>query len=125
MLDAPHSRRAGTRVGSVSLPDFQSLRSARDFRKVLSLGARNRQGEIVIVSSPGLPGPPRVGIVVSKGGGGAVVRNRVKRRLRHAIAGKQLKPGNDYVIIASRKVNRVSFSDLESWLGRALDEVDR
>ena len=29
------------------------------------------------------PGPPRVGFVVSKAVGPAVVRNRVKRRLRH------------------------------------------
>jgi ribonuclease P protein component len=30
--------------------------------------------------------PPRVGLVVSKAVGNAVVRNRVKRRLRHQIA---------------------------------------
>jgi ribonuclease P protein component len=31
------------------------------------------------------PRPPRVGLVVSKGVGNAVVRNRVKRRLRHQV----------------------------------------
>lgn len=30
--------------------------------------------------------PPRVGLVVSKAVGGAVQRNRVKRRLRHLVA---------------------------------------
>jgi ribonuclease P protein component len=30
--------------------------------------------------------PPRVGLVVSKAVGNAVVRNRVKRRLRHQVA---------------------------------------
>jgi ribonuclease P protein component len=52
-----------------------------------------------------------------------VTRNRVKRRLRHAIAGKRLQPGMDYVIIASREVGEVSFSELESWLSRALEEA--
>ena len=118
---APHSRRAGTRAGSVSLPEYQSLRSPRDFRRVLGTGTRIRQGDIVLVTSPGEPGPPRVGLIVSRGGGGAVTRNRVKRRLRHALLGKQLKPGTDYVIIASRQVNQAPFAELESWLTRALE----
>lgn len=33
--------------------------------------------------------PVRVGFVVSKAVGGAVVRNRVKRRLRHLVAARQ------------------------------------
>lgn len=32
------------------------------------------------------PCPPRVGLIVSKAVGNAVVRNRVKRRLRHQVA---------------------------------------
>jgi ribonuclease P protein component len=31
------------------------------------------------------PTPPRVGFVVSRAVGGAVIRNRVKRRLRHLV----------------------------------------
>ena len=34
-----------------------------------------------------LPGEPRFGLIVSKAVGGAVVRNRVKRRLRALAAG--------------------------------------
>ena len=34
-----------------------------------------------------LPGETRFGVIVSKAVGGAVVRNRVKRRLRHLAAG--------------------------------------
>ena len=36
----------------------------------------------------GTGGASRVGFVVSKAVGGAVVRNRVKRRLRHLVAGE-------------------------------------
>lgn len=121
----PLSRHVGTRAGSASLPDYQSLRNSRDFHRVLKGGIRSRQGEIVLVTSPGQPGPPRVGLIVSRGEGGAVTRNRVKRRVRHALAGRQLKPGNDYVIIASRKVNQAKFSDLEEWLVRALEATER
>jgi ribonuclease P protein component len=75
----------------------------------------------VLVSAPGVPGPPRVGLVVSRSVGTAVVRNRVKRRLRHALSGKGLEPGVDYVIIANRQVEEADFSELESWLSRALE----
>lgn len=76
----------------------------------------------MLASAPGVPGPPRVGLVVSRTIGSAVVRNRVRRRLRHAVAGKGLKPGVDYVIIANPQVTEASFADIESWLARALEE---
>jgi ribonuclease P protein component len=77
----------------------------------------------VLVRAPGGDGPPRVGLVVAKGGGGAVGRNRIKRRLRHAMVGKMLQPGTDYVIIANREVSEVPFAQLETWLTAALEEV--
>ena len=123
VLAAQPSARAARRVGSVSLPDFESLRSSTDFRRVLSNGNRRRQGAIVLVSSPGRPGPPRLGLVVSRNSGNAVVRNRIKRRLRHAVAVLPLQPGNDYVIIANSQVAEVSFSRLQGWLTRALEEL--
>jgi ribonuclease P protein component len=66
-----------------------------------------------------------VGLVVSKSSGGAVTRNRIKRRLRHAIVGKALQPGMDYVIIANREVSEAPFAQIETWLSRALGEPDR
>ena len=75
----------------------------------------------MLVSAPGEPGPPRVGLVVPRSVGSAVVRNRVKRRLRHAVAGAALKPGVDYVIIANPRVEKVPFSELQAWLNRAME----
>jgi ribonuclease P protein component len=83
-------------------------------------GTRNRVGAITLVAAPGRDGPPRVGLVVSSSGG-AVARNRIKRRLRHAIGGLQFQPGTDYVIVANRGVEGASFSQLEAWLGDALE----
>ena len=72
-----------------------------------------------MVRSPGRSGPPRLGFVVSKRSGNAVTRNRIRRRLRHAVMGLQLQPGTDYVIIANRQVAEAEFETLQSWLGRA------
>jgi ribonuclease P protein component len=83
-------------------------------------GTRHRFGAIMLVKAPGRQGPPRVGLVVPSSG--AVARNRIKRRLRHAIAGMQLQPGTDYVIIANRGAETADFSQLQSWLCRALED---
>jgi ribonuclease P protein component len=42
----------------------------------------------------------RIGFSVSKRVGGAVVRNRVRRRLREIVRAAPLKPGRDIVFIA-------------------------
>lgn len=74
-----------------------------------------------MVRSPGQSGPPRLGLVVSKGSGNAVTRNRIKRRLRHAVGALQLQPEMDYVIIASDQIAKVEYSRLEEWLSYALE----
>ena len=108
-----------TRAGSASPSEAETLRFTRDFRRVLRTGRRSRQGAIVMARSPGRPGPPRVGFVVSRDVGGAVRRNRIKRRLRHAVRGLQLEPDMDYVIIASDQVGTAPFGEVVEWLERA------
>jgi ribonuclease P protein component len=75
----------------------------------------------------------RLGIVASRRIGGAVVRNRVKRRLRelfrhldpdrHDHASAPARPGFDLVVIARREAAEAPFLDLsadfQSALGRA------
>jgi ribonuclease P protein component len=52
-----------------------------------------------------------------------VTRNRIKRRLRHAVGVLGLQPGMDYVIIANSQVAEVSFARIEGWLARAHEEL--
>lgn len=108
--------------GPATQRTYQSLRNSRDFRRVLTEGTRRRKGGIVVVSSPGPAGPPRLGLVVSKNCGSAVRRNRIKRRLRSAADSVELKPGIDYVIIASSQVAEAPYDRLTGWLVRALEE---
>lgn len=75
------------------------------------------------------PGGPRVGYTCSKKVGGAVQRNRAKRRLRAAAAQvlpRLGRPGWDYVLIgrAGTTIAR-PFSSLLSDLEIALDRVHR
>jgi ribonuclease P protein component len=126
---APGERRSrivARRAESGSLPSsptgYESLRNSRDFRRVLNDGTRRRVGGIVVVDSPGPAGPPRVGLVVSKSCGSAVVRNRIKRRLRSVAGAAELEPGIDYVIIANPQVAEAPYQTLVGWLDRALSE---
>ena len=78
--------RPGSRSASV-LPAPHRLTRGGDFRRVVRTGRRSRRRTSWSSTScrrrrPDRP-PARVGFVVSKAVGNAVVRNRVKRRLRH------------------------------------------
>jgi ribonuclease P protein component len=68
----------------------------------------------------------RFGYTVSKKVGGAVERNRVKRRLRALTAGlaaELMQPGFDYVLIARSAAKDRAFADLKTDLDQALSRV--
>ena len=70
-------------------------------------------------------GPVRTGFVVSKAVGNAVIRNRVKRRLRH-LAREQLGslPGSAVLVIrALPAAADASYTDLQADLASALERV--
>ncbi|WGY02159.1 ribonuclease P protein component [Nocardioides sp. QY071] len=69
--------------------------------------------------------PARAGFVVSKAVGNAVVRNRVKRRLRHAVrpALEGLPAGSVLVVRAQAAAAAASYPELVGDLARCLDRV--
>lgn len=81
------------------------------------------RGECSII---GVGNAPRLGLTVSKKNGGAVVRNKIKRRLREAIrlsSGQHLKANCDYVIIAKPAIIKNNFQDLIHELNYALSKT--
>jgi len=74
------------------------------------------------VATPG----PRFGFTITKKIGNAVVRNRIRRRLRSAltqISGLAARPGNDYVIIARKPAAVQPFASLVADLKVAFERV--
>ena len=69
--------------------------------------------------------PPRVGFVVSKAVGNAVVRNRTKRRLRALMAARLrgLPLGSDLVIRANPVAAQANSAELGAELDRMLQRV--
>ncbi|MDP6474012.1 MAG: ribonuclease P protein component [Alphaproteobacteria bacterium] len=69
----------------------------------------------------------RVGFTASRRVGGAVARNRAKRRLRAAVAHVMpghAKAGHDYVVIARAATLQRGFADLRRDLETALTRID-
>lgn len=76
------------------------MRSSEDFRQTIRNGKRSARPTLVAHVVPGGDGHTSVGFVVSKAVGPAVVRNRVKRRLRHLMRERvELLPDGSRLVI--------------------------
>jgi len=72
--------------------------------------------------------PPRVGYTVSKKVGNAVVRNRVRRRLREVVrlsGAARMQTGRDYVLVGRRAALDLAFDRLIDDMSGALTRVNR
>ena len=68
---------------------------------------------------------PRIGFAVPRAVGGAVDRNRIKRRLREVWYERldRIPPGNDYVLIVRPGLAEAAQANGFAWLGERVDEL--
>jgi ribonuclease P protein component len=102
------------------------LRRSTDFAAAVRGGRRIGRGTLVIhllVDEPAQASTARAGFVVSRAVGNAVVRNRVRRRLRHLVRSRlaDLPDGARLVVRALPAAAESSFADLGTDLDAALD----
>lgn len=93
------------RMGSARLRRAERLRDRRDYQRLAKTGRRASSSNFVVlaVQRDDTSGP-RLGITASRRVGGAVQRNRVKRRIREWFRSSKtsLSGGLDLVVIARR-----------------------
>ncbi|HZB66942.1 MAG TPA: ribonuclease P protein component [Ornithinibacter sp.] len=112
------------------LPAPNRLRTRSDFTSAVRSSGGFRVGSSLLVvhatSTDSRAGqPPRVGFVVSRAVGGAVVRNRTKRRLRALVAERlgSLPPGMDVVIRANPPAGAATYGELQEALNPLLEKA--
>lgn len=105
------------------LPRQERLTRGGEFREVLRRGRRYVAAGLVVYYRPG-QGGPRVGIRVPRRVGGAVVRNRVRRRLRQAYRElrAEVLPG-DYVLVAREECAAMGTLELKEALREVLKKA--
>ena len=64
-----------------------------------------------------------MGLVAGRWVGGAVVRNRAKRRLRAVLDAAELADSFDYVVIASPGVATAPFGTVTDWVWEAIADA--
>ncbi|MFY9637022.1 MULTISPECIES: ribonuclease P protein component [Pseudarthrobacter] len=88
------------------------LRTSTDFSTTVRSGVRNGRRNVVLYAAAlAADEPSRIGFIVSKGVGNAVVRNLVKRRLREAGAASLREYGTGFAIV----VRALPASATASW----------
>jgi ribonuclease P protein component len=98
------------------------VRTRGEFAALRERGSRSRQRSIRLLHVPDDTDGVRVAFAVGRHVGTAVVRNRVRRRLRAAVHELAPAPGL-YLLTVAPSATQRSYSDLRSELGAALDEV--
>src|SRR3954447_17746501 len=113
------------------LPAAARMRARSEFTATVRGGARAAAPSVTVHLRAGESGrpAPHVGFIVTRGVGGAVVRNRVRRRLRHLLRARldRLPAGAAVVVRVSPAAVTASSADLardvDRALGRATDRA--
>lgn len=113
-------------MNALSFPSSSRILRSADFRAVYDHGfrvtspffaafCREREGE---------RDSARLGLTVPRAVGGAVVRNRIKRRLREIFRAKrtQFAPGWDIVLNPRKSALHAPFADLERAFGKLIEK---
>lgn len=114
------------------LPQHSRMRSPEEFKRTMRAGRRaggaTLSGHLLLAAGP-VPeyAVPKVGFVVSRAVGSAVVRNRVKRRLRELMRGRiaSLPGGCLLVLRAHPAAAGVRQADLAADLDLVLERLLR
>lgn len=110
--------------------DIAVLKTRKEFLRAASRGKKHAARTIVIQAVPtpdDSPSPQRVGYTVTKKVGNAVVRNRIKRRMRAIVAeifADYAQTGMDYVLIGRRAAMERDYKDLVGDVKYCLRKLD-
>jgi ribonuclease P protein component len=106
-----------------ALPPDERLRHRREFLDCYRQGRRRHGALLILYAYPNAMGHPRLGITASRKVGGAVLRHRLKRRLKEVYrrwSGRSGLPAMDLVVHVKPEARRADFPALRRDLERLL-----
>jgi ribonuclease P protein component len=125
--DAPFFGRGAPVAGIACPPEggpprvVRRIQDRATFEALRRSDHRARRGPVSVTYASGSPAvETRVAYAVGRRVGGAVVRNRLRRRLRAVVSGvEDLRPGA-YLVAADAGATGLSFGELRTNVGRAM-----
>jgi ribonuclease P protein component len=96
----------------VTMPGREHLTKSEQYAAVYQKGSSQADGLLVMKALPNGLSFSRYGFSVGKRLGGAVARNRTKRRLREILRSTRLRPGWDIIFIARPAAASASLASL-------------
>jgi ribonuclease P protein component len=128
-MNKPEAPVGAAMRGDRETPEISRLKRRADFQRA-ARGRRARMDAFALQANGRAATPdgfgPRVGFTVTKKLGGAVVRNRIRRRLKEALrlsSNLETRPDHDYVVMAQMDALSRRFDLLQSDLIRAFSLV--
>ena len=120
----PQSFRQPVRVG-LRFPRAARLLRHADFERVYEQGQRHFARHMTFFFLPGTASEARVGFTVGRVLGGAVERNRIKRRLREAtrLQSQRLETIADVVVNPKKSVLHAEFTEITQEVGHAFEVI--
>ena len=112
-------------MGGHGMDKTVTIKENRTFRRMYSKGKSAVTPFLVMYCRPNGRDHSRLGITVSTKLGGAVVRNRARRRLRevYRLARPDLRPGFDVVLVARQRCVEGDWRKLTAAFYRACREL--
>ncbi|MCY4659754.1 MAG: ribonuclease P protein component [Acidobacteria bacterium] len=103
-----------------SLTRRERIRRRPEFQRVQQGGVRSRGRYLTLFTLPNGMDVTRLGIIATRRVGGAVRRNRAKRRVRELFRHRKGRPGIDMVVLVRPVVPDVPIDALEADYRRTL-----
>jgi len=102
-----------------------TIKENYEFRRMYAKGKSGVSSYVVVYCRPNRRGHNRLGVTVSAKLGHAVVRNRVRRRLREIFRLNQprMRQGYDVLVVARMRATSATYGELERAFLRCCDRL--
>ena len=98
---------------------YDDFKSENDYRQIIYISSLESPN----VRLRDFPKETRFGISVSKKIGNAVIRNRIKRRIKGILKDLNVKSNIEFILIAKKEINDMNYQELKYDLENSISKI--